>query len=418
MKKIHYSWLVCLGCAMILFCTSGLTINAFTIYQPYILNNGLTNTQSSFVITVRSLFCFLSMFLTAPYYRRLSLRNGLCLASCLTVLGFFLFGLARGFYAYCVSAAVIGLSYGLGTLIPIAMLIERWFYSKRSLAFGICTAMTGLSTLGIPSLLISIIERFSLRTAFIAEAAFVALFTLIGFLIIRSEPQELGLLPYGLQKEEESRPAPSGRGLQQRDWLLLVPMLLLIGAMTNVGYSHLSVLLAGNGFPVRLVALAITVSGVMMTCGKFTYGLLSEKISVYRTNYVFGVIVLSGLILLCLMGTNTKLMFAGSFLYGLGLALTTVGLTTWAGEWSRPEQFDRNVRRFQIGYTAGGLVFSALPGILADRSGGSYVPAYVFFILCTVYVLFACQFTFIRLRGKGGPRKSFPGRRRKWASLH
>ena len=112
---------------MILFCTSGLTINAFTIYQPYILNNGLTNTQSSFVITVRSLFCFLSMFLTAPYYRRLSLRNGLCLASCLTVLGFFLFGLARGFYAYCVSAAVIGLSYGLGTLIPIAMLIERWF---------------------------------------------------------------------------------------------------------------------------------------------------------------------------------------------------------------------------------------------------------------------------------------------------
>ena len=104
MKKLHYSWYVCLGCALILFCTSGLTINAFTIYQPYILGNGLTNAQSSGIITVRSLFCLLSMFLSAPFYRRLPLRTGISLACLLTAAGFFLFGLADGFYTYCLAA--------------------------------------------------------------------------------------------------------------------------------------------------------------------------------------------------------------------------------------------------------------------------------------------------------------------------
>ena len=167
------------------------------------------------------------------------------------------------------------------------------------------------------------------------------------------------------------------------------------------------------------VALAITVSGVMMTCGKFCFGLLSEKITVYRANYVFGAAALTGLILLCLMGTSKALMFSGAFLYGFGLAVTTVGLTAWAVEWSRPEQFDRDVRRFQIGYTGGGLLFSSLPGVIADRCGGSYVPAYIFFAVCTIFVLGAAQYTFMKLRD-GGLGKTAPGGKRagKAALLH
>ena len=167
MKKLHYGWSVCLGCAMILFCTSGLAINTFTIYQPFILSqNGFTNTQSSAILTVRSLMCFLSMFLTGPYYRRLSLRTGMSLAGAVTAAGFALFGFARNFPSYCVSAAAVGLGYGLGTMIPIAMLMERWFFRKRTLALGLCSSVTGFSPLGIPTLLIRLIERLGLRAPF------------------------------------------------------------------------------------------------------------------------------------------------------------------------------------------------------------------------------------------------------------
>ena len=84
--------------------------------------------------------------------------------------------------------------------------------------------------------------------------------------------------------------------------------------------------------------------------------------------------------------------------FGAGLALTTTGLVTWAGDLSNPKTFDVTVRRFQIGYAAGGLVFSTFPGILADHFGGSYIPAYIFFTACTVYVLFSVQWTYRQCR--------------------
>ena len=104
MKKPHYAWLVCAGCALLLFCTSGLTVNAFTIYQPFLLRQGnLTNAQSSMLITIRNLFSFLGMLLTAWYYRKLTLRTGMLLSGLMVGFSFLvwkvkrLVGLASGF---------------------------------------------------------------------------------------------------------------------------------------------------------------------------------------------------------------------------------------------------------------------------------------------------------------------------------
>ena len=396
MRKLHYGWFVCLGCAMILFCTSGLAINTFTIYQPFILSqNGFTNTQSSSILTVRSLMCFLSMFLTEPYYRRLSLRTGLSLAGAVTAAGFALFGFARSFLSYCAAAAVVGLGYGLGTMIPIAMLMERWFIRKRTLAIGLCSCVTGFSTLGIPTLLIQFIERLGLRGAFLIETACILALTLAAFLLLRSDPAEMGLSPYGGEAGTEAgKRGEQGAGILGKDWLLLIPMLLLIGAMTNAGYTHLSVLLTANGFSVAIAAVAISVSGITMSAAKCLFGAAASRFSTYLCNWVFGIAGTAGLLLLCVMGTDPVLMFGGVFLYSAGLAMTTVGLTAWAGDWSGPGQYDATVRRFQIVYAAGGLLFSSLPGILADRFGGTYVPAYMFFTACTAFVLFAAQYMY------------------------
>ena len=140
MKRIHYGWFVCAGCALLLFCTSGLSVNAFTVYQPYILvKNAFTNTQSSAIITVRSLFSFVAMFFTGRYYKTFSLRIGIAISGILTVLGFILFGMASGFAVYCAAAALIGLGYGFGTMIPVAIVLDHWFVQKRTFAIGICS---------------------------------------------------------------------------------------------------------------------------------------------------------------------------------------------------------------------------------------------------------------------------------------
>lgn len=396
MKKIHYGWVVCLGCALLLFCTSGLAVNAFTIYQPYILKqNNFSNAQSSAIITVRNLFSFIAMFLTGIYYKKLSLRVGMTVAGMLTAMGFVVFGVAKNYSMYCLGAVAVGLGYGLGTMVPIATLLGRWFISKRTFAISICSAITGLSTLGIPSLLTLMIESMGLRITFILEACFIAVLTVISFLLIRNVPAEKGVEPYHLGEEiTPLKNVRGGNGLKKRHWVLLVPMLLLLGAMTNVGYSHLSVLVSAAGYDAHMTALAITVSGVMLTFSKCGYGWISNYVSTYKSNWLFGAILTSGMLLCCFIGIGAPVMLGAMCMYGGGLALTTVGLTAWAGDLSRPEQYDKTVCYFQLGYAAGGLAFSTLPGILADCFDGSYVPAYVFFLACSVFVVGTIQWIY------------------------
>lgn len=402
--KPHYAWAVCAGCAILLFCTSGLCINAFTIYQPYILSrNGFTNAQSSVIMTVRSLTSFGAMLLCGVYYKHLSLRAGMGLAGALTGAAFFLFGAAKSYAAYLLAAAVVGIGYGFGTMIPVAVVLERWFIHKRTLAVGICTSVTGLSTLGIPSLLTWMIEKMGLSAAFFIEGGVVSVMALLSFLLVRSRPADMGLAPYGEWEQVEHVTIPeyrSARSLRRRDWVLLIPMLLCLGAVTSVGYSHLTVLIKGEGFSAHITALAITVSGLTLTVGKFGYGWLSDKLPTYFGNWLFGAILILGLALCCFVRGRTALLFAAMVIYGMGLPLTTVGITAWAGDLSGPEQYDSTIQRFQVGYAAGGLVFSSLPGILADRAGGSYVPAYVFFTGCALFMLLAIQLVYRRSGAK------------------
>lgn len=396
MRKIHYAWYVCFGCALLLFCTSGLTINAFTVYQPFIISqNGFSNTQTSTIITVRSLFAFISMFLTGIYYKKISLRKGMCLAGFLITAGFLLFGIAKTYLIYCIGAVCIGFGYGFGTMVPIAIMLEHWFIQKRTLAISICSAVTGLSTLGIPTLITKAIERFGLRTTFIAEAVLICVFTLISFCLVRDTPAEKHILPYGETTENIPKEQTAGTtAIQKKHWLFLVPMLLLIGAMTNVAYSHLAVLVSAEGYASELTALAISVSGVSLMLSKCLFGWTTEKIGAYKSNTIFGIILILGMVLCCFSGIHEGIMLIAMCLYGFGLALTTVGLTTWVGDLCTGEEYDKTVRFFQLGYAAGCFVFSSLPGILADRFGGSYIPAYIFFVFCTIYVICTIQWVY------------------------
>lgn len=401
-KRIHYGWFVCAGCALLLFCTSGLSVNAFTVYQPYILRqNDFTNAQSSAIITVRSLFSFLAMFFTGRYYKIFSLRTGIGISGILTVLGFALFGMASGHFVYCAAAALIGLGYGFGTMIPVAIVLEHWFAQKRTFAIGICSACTGLSTLGIPNALTWLIEKYGLRTAFFTEAACIAALLLIAVLLIRDFPENLHMQPYGFGQnsaEKTCGDAAPRKTLTTGHWVLIWAMLLLLGPMMNVGYSHLTVLVSTEGFNPQLTALSITVSGVALTVGKFLFGWMSDKIGTYKCNWIFGAVLVAGLILCCMIRANTAVLLLAMCCYGGGLATTSVGLTAWAGDLSAPEQYDTNVRRFQLGYAAGTLLFSSLPGTLADHFGGSYIPAYIFFVGCAVFVLLSVQWLYGHVR--------------------
>ncbi|MEL7604119.1 MAG: hypothetical protein AAGU77_13265, partial [Bacillota bacterium] len=139
MKIRHYGWFIVAGCTLLLFCTVGLATSAFSVFQPYLIEaGGMSNTQGSAMLTVRSLSAFFAIWFVEKALKRTGLRLGVALAAVGSAASFALFGLSRGFIGYSVAAAVAGAAYGLGGMVPVSMLIDRYFQSHKAAALGIC----------------------------------------------------------------------------------------------------------------------------------------------------------------------------------------------------------------------------------------------------------------------------------------
>ena len=402
------AWLVCLGCAAALFIVMGLGANAFTVYQPYLLElKGFTNAQGSWITTVRSLFGMLSMATADTLCRRLGLRRVIAGGLGCFVLSYFLFGAAERFFAYCFAAVFSGLAYGYGGMVPLTLVISRWFRSNRGFALGLMSAATGISTILAPPLLTRVIEGAGLRPAFWGEGLFALALALLAVLLIRDRPEEADLPPCSAGdvpvREKESPVRQTS--LTPLLWWAAVAAAFFTGGPCGPGFSHLAVLFTAEGYASGQVALMISGFGVVLMASKVLYGSLSDALGSRAANWFTFAAGIAGFTLCCLAPLgNMFLNCAGLACTALGMPLSSVSLSVWAGALSGGRDYDRLVKWLSTAYMVGALVTGPVPGMLADRFG-SYVPAYALFGGCLVCSMILIQGVYVKLgAGKKAPR--------------
>ena len=110
---------------------------------------------------------------------------------------------------------------------------------------------------------------------------------------------------------------------------------------------------------------------------------------------VIGAILCGGLVLCALADTKIAvIMFAAVVLYGLGVPLSTVGLAVWSAVFGGEARVAQLVQQLQLSYAIGSLLLSTMPGMIADRTG-SYAPAYLVLLACSVVSILAVQRTYL-----------------------
>lgn len=406
MKKPHYGWVICITCTLLLFVTMGTVSNGFSVYLPYIMEErGLTHAQTSSLVTLRCLVAFLAMLGIGVYYEKVSLRLGTGIAACCAGAAFWLYSVAQDYRLFCVGAAVSGLSYGLGSMIPVSILINRWFYRHRALALSICASGSGIATIVLPPVTTAMVEGISMAAAFRIEGVAIFLFAVVIVLALRNDPAEKGLLPCGQKEEHVAQAGPAREAAETRSmgkmvWVCLGCSSLFMGAAANPGFSHLSVLYSSSGFSPATVALLISGTGVMITVGKLIYGEATDRIGGCRSSLLFGGILLVGHVLCCFAFLqNLPLALVNILCLGIGYPIATMGPSVWANDLADPARYSVVIRRLQVIYAGGALVFASLPGILADHFGG-YFPAYLLFSAINVLTL-----AFVALAYRVGRRK-------------
>ena len=396
MNRPHRAWLVCLGGALTLLSTIGLGVNVFAVYQPEILAlRHFTNAQGSLITTVRSLFILVALLTVNRVCARLGLRRTMTLGVLLIALSCFCFGAARDFWQYCAAAAFTGLGYYYGGMVPLSLLIGRWFRLRRNLALGLSSAGSGVASIVASPLVARVITGQGLRAAFWLEGAALLILALAVWLLVRGDPAEVGLEPLGGAAPETDAPRSSSSSGPPA-YLAAMAACFLIGGIGGPGYSHLTVHYATLGYAPLFLAGLVSASGVCICLGKVLCGQIYDRWGSLAGDGYCYLTVTAGTLLCCLPVRESPLVpVLAVGLFSLGLPISTVSPSVWAAELTGPGDFPRAVQAINLAYTVGVILFGPVPGLLADRTG-SYAPAYLLFAALLTLAIVLVRMAYVR----------------------
>lgn len=409
-KQSVRPWLVCLGGAIMLFAVMGLGSNVYSVYQPYIIaQNGFTNTQASWIITTRSLFIVLGMLTAGGLCSRFGVRRTAVGAMLLLALSRFLFGAARSLPAYLAAAAVTGLAYCWGGMIPLSLLINSWFRDRNAFALGMASAGSGLATILFPGPITWLVQHHGLAAAFRREGGLVLLLALLVLALVRDDPAQLGLRPYtldggGRKPAPAVRPAPEG--MSRLYWGMFLGAVFLTGAPTSIGMSNVGVLYRTEGYDPATVAALVSWVGLALIAGKVLYGALADRLGGRLASFLIYGVAMLAYAALCLAPNGSRLCaFIAVISFGLALPLSNVSFSVWARDFLGDAGFARGLKWSQSLYALGIVVFGPIPGWLADRTG-SYVASYLLFLGMMALSWLFIILVYRRTRAGGRPTAS------------
>ena len=401
---VFYGWWVLIAAAALGFFAFGVVIPGFLAFSvPVKAELGLSAAQTAFIVGaawgVGDIATLLAGWLADRYgARRLILAGGLLCGA-----GFAAMGLAGSFrgivLAYSVAAAA---GRGLGVFPTLMTAVNQWFQRRKALAITVVsTAVTAGAAALLPALSYAA-AQWDWRTAAFVGGGAVALLTLPAAAIIRSRPEDMGLLPYGAtppapagsappsarQSATPAAPAPAAR----RDAAAAAPPAVSAMPDYSVGQAvaTLTFVALASGAILRTVTSdVLVINQIPILVWK---GVAAERAGLYLSLTYFATIparfamglaagwlaprwLLGGSMAAVALCTGGALLLRGDAAAGLLIAASALGQGVSSASWIAlgsyfgRRSFGTLVGMITVAYGVSGLIFPSLAGAAFDRTG-------------------------------------------------
>lgn len=334
-RLYHGWWIVLASSTALSFSFAAVIVATFSLFLPNIEREfGWSRTQISLAMSI----AMATMSLSLPYVgrsvdrygaRRVVISGTLVMAAGLASLQW-IDGQLLLFYAIFV---VLGGAGGATLFVPYAKVISRWFDRRRGLALALVMMGSGLGHVITPPLSSFLITHFGWQLAYAALGAIAVIVAvpLVAALLVDS-PEAQGLDAAQIAVVE-GRPGGSGAhgghgmspaiGMSRAEafrtrtfWHLLLAFFLMALAL-NGCLAHMAVLLTDRGFDTGTAALALSFYGAGTMAGRFSTGLLVDRVFAPRIGSVFFAGAAGGIVLLLFAENPTSAAIA-AFLIGAG----------------------------------------------------------------------------------------------------
>ena len=170
----------------------------------------------------------------------------------------------------------------------IAVTVAKWFIRKRGMAVSVSTMGGGLAALVMPQLLTTLDGLVGWRGSWLVLGVLAFLFTALPVLILRRQPEDIGLLPDG-----DKEPAAQGGGGPRREeevsftrreavrtktfWILMVGVAVGALAANGIPVSFVNIFV-DRGLAVDTAATALVAYGIASMTAKIAWGWLANRL--------------------------------------------------------------------------------------------------------------------------------------------
>lgn len=299
-KNTFYGWWVVAASSFCYFQGIGGVFYGFsTFFNPLIAEFGWTRAAISGVFSMQRLEGGLEGLVAGPMIDRFGARKVMLVGITVAAIGFFVLGLFVNeniVRLYLIFGVLVAMGYNAGYSTPANAVAAKWFIRRRGLAFAIVAAGGGLGGAVLVPFIAWVITQLGWRSA--AEMMGV-LFLTLGLpmlLIIRSKPEDKGLLPDGEtapEAAEEVRLADSGaltygggRGIDftvgealrtVTFWVYIVGMMLRACVLSSI-VIHQMPHLVDMGIDYQVAAEVLGYMVLMSVPGRLIGGWLSDML--------------------------------------------------------------------------------------------------------------------------------------------
>lgn len=338
-RKLHYAWIILLAVILIRgFAGGGINTTSGLFLAPVSEEIGVGVGTLSIYLSITSIVLVLFLPLAGKLIHRFDIRMLAVAGAFLQALSFAAFGFLNSVYGWYLLAIpqAVGAALIVNLLGPI--MINRWFAKNTGLMLGIQMACVGLFGAVLQPVTAGIIAADGWRRAYfmIGGLAFVIV-TVTAVLLLRDEPQDMGLSAYGseesgmqwtgtkAQQPDEHKPeGKHAEGVQISEktavksisfYLLLLFMISLTGF--GVFTQHIPTYGRLIGFSAQQTGWALSFASVGNAIGSVAIGFISDRIGGLKTCYGIIVLGLAAVVVFLLSPAGFVLFAAAAFLHGL-----------------------------------------------------------------------------------------------------
>jgi MFS family permease len=394
-RETFYGWWIVAASFTVLLVTVGIGLYAPPVFLTHLQDHfgwsraAIAGGAAVGALTVGVVAPLIGVLIDRYGSRKVMTAGALVMGS-----GFCLMGAIQSLwqlYALNVLAAI-----GIASVawLPNQTLIANWFDRMRGRAMGRTLAGIGFGGLAMPPLTAFLIGQFGWRVAFAVLGSLVLLIVgAVVLTLVRSKPQEMGLLPDGDPVSSETTPGapaagalenPSAEGLSLAEsfrtgafWILsLAHILWTFGTMSIIG--HLPAFLTDQGFEGESAALPLALAIGCSIVGRLSFGAVADRLS---KKWIMSLtLILHSLAVLCLFRVHSfGALPAFVVLFGLGIGGAAVLVPLLIGECFGLRAFGKILGVITISVTLGAAVGPVLTGRIFDVTG-SYSRAFVLHI--------------------------------------